>query len=205
MSVENPETGELTEIMLTGDLLVQAIAKRFNIVPYLPKTIYEVSEGDYEPISKLLPKLYAGDTGIGKADGFRQTVFCSEVNHLSIDDFETENTYPEIVQALTPLWQLKLDVCSLWDIETVLSGGTIKSDVPILIIEGAYDSVKSPKLAPEVAKNFTTSHLVEFSRFAHISWMDECSTAIVAEFLKDPTQSLDISCVPSEQFFKVSE
>ena len=194
VSIENPATGEETEIMLTGDLIIQTFGNLFSLVDYLPDAIYDTANGDYEFISGVLPDAFAGDTGIDTADGLYQSVFCPEVDYMTIDDIDTEGAYHEIVQASMPFVQLTLDICSVWDVESIPPGEVIVSDVPILIMEGAYDSNKPPELGAEVARNFSTSYLVTFGNKGHVT-LGSCGVTMMAEFMNDPSQSPDTSCV----------
>jgi pimeloyl-ACP methyl ester carboxylesterase len=203
LTIENPATGEGVEIGLTGDLAIQVLTNAFGggMVAYLPKAIYEMADGDYAMISSILPSAFAGDTGIGTADGLYESVFCADVGHLTIDDFATDDAYPEIVQALKPTAQLLvIDICSLWDVESQPPGDVVVSDVPALIMEGVYDTNKPPELGAEVAKNFGTSYLAEFGGTAHVT-LGPCAISMMAEFMNNPAQAPDMSCVPQATSF----
>ena len=202
LTIENPATGEGVEIALTGDLAIQVLTNSFGggMVAYLPKAIYEMADGDYTMISSILPSAFMGDTGIDEADGLYQSVLCADVGHLTIDDFATDDAYPEIVQALKPAAQLVLDICALWDVESLPPGDVVVSDVPALIMEGVYDTNKPPELGADVAKNFGTSYLAEFGDQAHVT-LSPCSISMMSEFMNNPAQAPDKSCVPQATSF----
>ncbi len=203
LTIENPATSEGVEISLTGDLVIQVLSNSFGggLVAYLPKAIYEMADGDYTMISSILPSTFAGDTDIGEADGLFQSVLCADVGHMTLDDFATDDAYPEIVQALKPMAQLiVLDICSLWDVEHLPPGDVVVSDVPALIMEGVYDANKPPELGAEVAKNFSTSYLAEFGNMAHVT-LSPCAISMIAEFMNNPAQSPDMGCVPQATSF----
>ncbi|MEA3336605.1 MAG: hypothetical protein U9R25_11890 [Chloroflexota bacterium] len=203
LTIENPATGEGVEIALTGDLAIQVLTNSFGggMVASLPKAIYEMADGDFTMISGLLPSAFAGDTGIGFADGMYQSVFCADIGYMTIDDFATDDAYPEIVQALKPAAQLVVDICSLWDVESLPPGDVVVSDsVPALIMEGVYDTNKPPELGAEVAKSFGTSYLAEFGDQAHVT-LSPCSISMMAEFMNNPAQAPNMSCVPQATSF----
>ena len=200
LTLENPATGEDTDVLLTGDLFVTTLTNLFAAVDYLPKAIYETLNGNYKFIRGVLPGAFAGDTGVSTADGLYESVFCAEVSHLTIGDLATEDAYPEIVQAMTPFIQLNLDICSMWDVESVPPGHMVVSDVPALIMEGAYDTNKPPELGAEVARNFGTSYLVEFGDKAHVT-LSGCGIAMMAAFMNDPAHAPDTGCVSDAPSF----
>jgi hypothetical protein len=88
----------------------------------------------------------------------------------------------------------------MWDVESVPPGDVVVSDVPALIMEGVYDANKPPELGAEVAENFGTSYLAEFGGTAHVT-LSPCGISMMAEFMNDPSQSPDMSCVPDSTSF----
>lgn len=200
VTIENPATGTEIEVPLTGDLFVQTLGNLFAAVNYLPWVIYDTANGDYTFVVGVLPGSFSGDTGISTADGLYQSVFCAEVDQLTVDDLPADHAYPEIVEALTPFIQLNLDICDVWDVKPVPIGDVIMSDVPALIMEGAYDANKPPELGAEVAENFSTSTFVMMGDKAHVT-LGSCATTMMVEFMKDPMQSPDTSCVQDTPSF----
>ena len=200
LTIEHLTTGAAATVNLDGNLLIQTMGNLFAAVTYFPKAIYDTSQGNYEFMIGVLPQAFIGDTGRGTADGLYQSVFCAEVGSLTLADLSTANSYPEVVTALSPFVQLNLDVCALWAVEQIPSGEPIISDVPALLMEGAYDANKPPALGEQVAQNFSTSYFVLMGDKAHVT-LGVCGIALITEFLETPTQAPDMSCVPSAPSF----
>lgn len=198
--IENPASGVETEVLLTGDLFIQTVGNLFAAANYLPKVIYDTSNGDYTFMAGVLPGSFTGDTGLATADGLYQSVFCPEVSHLTIEDLPVEGAYPEVVAALTPFIQNNLDICAMWGVKPIAADEVISSDVPALLMEGAYDSNKPPELGAEVAENFSTSYFVLMGDKAHVV-LSSCAIDMMAEFMNDPMTAPDTSCVEAAPSF----
>ena len=193
LTIVHPVTGEEAEIMLTGDMVILTLTNSFSAAGTLPQIIYDLANGDYSFMAEQLPYTYL-DAGADFADGLFQSVACAEIGHMTLDDISTETAYPQVVQAMTPVLQQTFDICAIWDVEHVPAGDVLVSDVPILIMEGVYDTNKPPELGAVVAENFSTSYLVEFPDKAHVT-LGPCALAMMVEFMNDPTQSPETSCV----------
>jgi len=200
VAVTNPTTGEEVEVMLTGDVFIAVLSNTFSLISMVPKMIFDVADGDYDLLNLFLPGAYAGDNGIGTADALYMSMICPEMGRMTMDDIATGGTIPEIVEALSPRIQLFFDICSVWDVPLLPPGDVVVSDVPALIMEGVYDTNKPPEYGAEVAANFSTSYLVEFGDKAHVV-LGECAISIMAEFMNDPYQPPDTSCVAASVTF----
>lgn len=202
LTITHPLTGEEAEIMLTGDMVVAMLSNSFASVASLPNTIYALVNGDYSFMIDQLPYTYLGAGGEHSL-GLYQSVACSEIGHMTMDDVVTDVAYPQLVQALSPTIQNVFETCAIWDVESVPAGEVVVSDdVPILIMEGVYDTNKPPELGAVVAENFSTSYLVEFPDKAHVT-LGSCALAMMAEFMNDPSQAPDMGCVAEGVDFMV--
>jgi len=124
-------------------------------------------------------------------------VVCADRAGLGIDDVPTDGARPEIVSALTPALAEAFDVCAIWDVPPLPEGGPVESDtVPILIMEGVYDTNRDPELADEVASRFETAWVAEFGDRGHVV-LSDCAVSMMGEFMADPTRSPDMGCVPT--------
>jgi hypothetical protein len=79
-------------------------------------------------------------------------------------------------------------------------GGVVVSDVPALLMEGAFDTNKDPGFADVVAANFTTAYPVIFGDKAHVV-LGECALEMMAGFMDDPYTRPDTSCVADRPDF----
>lgn len=202
VQITNPATGELVDWALTGDVLISILGNEFANVEVLPKVIFALAAGDYSYVVERVPNLYV--VGGDYADALYESVVCSEISGLTQDTAATANAYPQVVQALTAQVQFHLDICAFWGMNPIAEGAVISSDVPILIMEGKFDSNKEPSLGTEVAQNFSTSYVAEFADTAH-GVIGACTLSMMGEFMNDPSTAPDMTCVPTETTFITTE
>jgi pimeloyl-ACP methyl ester carboxylesterase len=200
VTIKSRASGEEAQIELTGDLFIAALSNNFGMIGVVPKIIYDGAEGDFDLLSLFLPEAFMGDTGIGTADALYQSVACPEIQQMTMDDMLTDGVFPEIVQAIAPTLQHFFDVCAVWDVAGNPVGELVVSDVPALIMEGAYDTNQPPGYGAEVAENFSASFVVLFGDKAHVT-LSECGIKMMAEFMDDPTSRPDTSCVAASPSF----
>lgn len=74
--------------------------------------------------------------------------------------------------------------------------GTPDSDVPTLILGGAFDPVTPEAGMTEVARHLTRSTTVVFAHLGHGVIHDPCATTIALAFLADPAEPGDQGCTP---------
>jgi pimeloyl-ACP methyl ester carboxylesterase len=202
VTIKHPKTGETVDIEMTSDVFLPVLTNSFSYLgPGLaPKMIYDAVEGNFDLISLLLPEAFSGDNGIGTADGLYMATVCPEIGELTMDDIATEDAFPELVSTTLPTVQMFLDVCSVWNLPILPLGEIVRSDVPALLMEGAFDTNKPPGLADEVAANFETAYAVTFGDRAHVV-LGECALSMMVEFMNDTTHRPDTSCVADRPSF----
>ncbi|MBI5929236.1 MAG: alpha/beta fold hydrolase [Chloroflexi bacterium] len=198
VQITDPTTGETIDWMLTGDVVVSILANEFTNVEILPSVMFDIANGDYSYVLARVPGLYSNDADY--ADGLYESVVCSETSGLTQETAAKDTAYLQVVDALYDQIQFNIDLCKVWDVAPVAEGPVITSDVPILIMEGKFDSNKPPEFGAIVADNFTTSYLVEFADTAH-GVFGACSLILMGEFMNDPYTAPDTSCVATETVF----
>jgi pimeloyl-ACP methyl ester carboxylesterase len=198
VQITNPYTGEEIEWMLDGNTIVSLLGNEMANVEILPSVITTLASGDYDYVIDRIPNLYAAD--LGYADALYESVVCSEISDLTQENASTAQSYPQVVEALRAQVQFHIDLCAQWGVDAVPEGDVIVSDTPILIMEGRFDSNKPPELGEVVAQDFSNSTLVMFDATAH-GVFGACSLDLMGQFMNDPSQALDTSCVPTETVF----
>jgi pimeloyl-ACP methyl ester carboxylesterase len=94
--------------------------------------------------------------------------------------------------------------CTQWNVASVPSSFTElpRAEVPMLALAGSLDPITPPpytKAAADAAAGPVT--FVEFTGTGHGQWNNsDCSRAIVAAFLADPTAEPDTRCVAKQKF-----
>ena len=70
------------------------------------------------------------------------------------------------------------------------------SDVPVLILEGAFDAATAPEWVNVVRPGLSREQYVEFPFTGHaVLGKHECARTIMADFLDQPGSRVDRSCV----------
>ena len=76
------------------------------------------------------------------------------------------------------------------------SGEPVSSSVPVLILQGEYDTRTPPTNGRALAEQFENATLVIVPQAGHETWgTDNCAAQIGIEFLRDPERTPDLSCL----------
>jgi hypothetical protein len=125
------------------------------------------------------------------------TVVCADHGDADPDAVEYAGVAPRIASRARADARETLALCREWRIEvlprTVLE--PVRSDIPTLLLSGAYDPITPPSFALQVASTLTTSTHVVFPGGTHGQAFGEaCATGIMRAFLDQPTAAPDAAC-----------
>lgn len=81
----------------------------------------------------------------------------------------------------------------------------VVSDIPTLILNGAFDPVTPPANGDRVAEGLSNSFSVVFSTGTHINGTNACGVSIINAFLGDPTTAPDATCAQQPLAFGVPQ
>jgi hypothetical protein len=104
----------------------------------------------------------------------------------------------------------ELEICEAWGLPAapMLSDRPITSDIPTLVLAGAYDPITPPEWSRTVAGALNNSYYYEFPGSGHsIDAYNPCAESIKAAFIKDPFSVQDSSCMqePSKPRFMLPD
>jgi pimeloyl-ACP methyl ester carboxylesterase len=197
----NPETGEPSTVIITGDRLLLILHQALydsDVVPFVPMMISSMAQGDYGLLMLGVAKI-----GVPRnAWGMYYSISCNE---------EIPFVTPEIVAAATAevreeiervevtyFTQLTVDTCAFWDSRAPrrVENEPVAGDIPALIFAGEYDPTTPPRYGEAVAENLSHSSFFEFPATGHgvIVGRRECASAIALQFLTSPGEPLDGAC-----------
>ena len=71
----------------------------------------------------------------------------------------------------------------------------VVSDVPTLILAGAYDPITPPSFAEFIEPGFTNGQLAVLPHVGHGAVIDACGMEIALAFMADPQSEADTSCI----------
>lgn len=92
-------------------------------------------------------------------------------------------------------------ICAAWDLPALPPAATeaIASEIPTLVLAGSYDPITPPIWSKVTAAQLLNSTYVEFPGQGHnVFTSNPCAERLRAEFLRDPSSDLDLSCVSQE-------
>ncbi len=201
------EVGEPIPLSVTGDellgwMLVDSFygpAHAPHATAYLPLLVDKVDKGNTE---LLYPWVYDQWETLLKSDhwswGFYFSVLCQESLPAADPQVMAAQAaaFPELDGYLRH--RSEISICEAWDLEPapLRSAGPVQSDIPTLILAGAYDPITPPAWSKATADALSHSFYHEFSAAGHnVSTGNTCADEMMAAFLRDPAVDPDASCL----------
>lgn len=204
VTVTTPQGEEVTSIYTPSTFLgsVTNIFYLGDAVTLLPALIDRARDGDLQPLATIAATL-AEQLGDAISTGMQFSMLCSgeagvfdpeaSLDRLD-DDLIAEYWFPASPIGGRPT----TEACEIWDVEQIYEPGeiSIDSDVPALIVTGAFDHVTPPRLGEQVDQALETSHLVEVPVAGHgpLEALGVCGQQLVGDFLADPATAPDDGC-----------
>lgn len=170
----------------------------------IPKMIADTARGDADSVSAAYlalrgPHEFVGLGGMGLAF----TVFCAEHANLTTEAATLAKAkaalpgFPERVLRVQPKQGRLFSECPVWNVGKAdpAVSAPIVSDVPVLILEGAFDAATAPEWVELITPDLEHSQVVSFPFTGHsVLGKSTCAVSIVEAFLNDPTKPVDGSC-----------
>ncbi|MBN1679666.1 MAG: alpha/beta fold hydrolase [Anaerolineae bacterium] len=195
----HPTTGELHDIWLTGDMMIEAVFNALyssRLIMYLPGVIYETYWEHYALMGDLamLPLVYGGAI----SEGMQLSVTCHDAAAFVTPDEVAAAAAEYPMLGSLALGQPDFAVCAAWDAGTSdpVDNEPVSSDIPTLILSGEYDPITPPARGSRAAETLPNSITIVFPGLGHaVSLEHNCPAQIVFEFLRDPLAAPDTACI----------
>jgi pimeloyl-ACP methyl ester carboxylesterase len=202
--VIDPASHLQRDVKMDGDAFAGYIFQALyatEIIPSLPKNIYDVHNGDTRFLSLwTLVELSNMDA---VSIGMNYAVQCTE--ELA---FDTVDSIDATLAKLNPklvgfarrsgIDDSQIRLCATWNKAkpNLIENQPIKSDIPTLVVSGEYDPITPPDYGKETAATLSKSFFFEFPGTGHgVIPSSECALGIAQAFLKDPTTKQDSACI----------
>jgi pimeloyl-ACP methyl ester carboxylesterase len=200
--VLNPKTSEMSTVLLARDRYTEALralmydAGGSSLIPAL---VHRAAQGDFGPAAE---EELAWRMGIdeGLARGFHLAVTCSEdVDFIDLAEAE-EIAKPTFMSAFRSRDQKA--ACAVWPHhefdESILA--PVKSDVPLLIMNGALDPATAGYHAERLLKGFPNGRLVVIPSAGHsadgLVGTQPCYDDLLMQFIRTAdAKGLDAACI----------
>ena len=125
---------------------------------------------------------------------------CSDDPVTSVDDaIALDEVYSVVSEYVRSDASSYVEICSYMNLP-VLPDETdipISSDVPVLLLSGAFDPATPAYNAEEILATLPNGFSFEFPYGGHVQFLtgDACAESIVVAFIADPTTEPDASCI----------
>jgi len=199
VSIENPESGKMETFYLKGaDLIAVFTLASTGEVGSIPFEINKLLQGDTSSLKERLSYVFEAP-GNGAGLGMRLSVWCAEENPFNSPGIvEAETTkYPE-VKGLSPA-VFEDEVCNIWKVKKVaeIENHPVKSDIPVLLISGEFDSETPVKWAESMKDNLENSYHLVFKGWKHTpttNWGNPCAMEAANAFFNNPEEKPSPDC-----------
>lgn len=207
-----------------GETLVNALFQDMyvtDMIPFLPAKIYAASIRDFELYSSLAPEddpnaieapeeaaEYLSDDD---SEGLFQAIECYEevhFNDFAVVEAMSQNLPPQLYQAFVVGVDSQFATCdNVWTHarSAAIENEPVVSDIPALVLSGDYDPITPPSWGEEAAKYLSNSFVYTFRAMGHGTVdLRPCPRSIALQFLQNPTQEPDASCLaqmPAPDFY----
>ncbi len=197
-----------------------------RITPSLPYSMSKLGDGDYNAILLLLTgiakpqELENNISLVGKfiqiiieqlrnqwreveAEGVYYSTECQEdiLFHTQKQIDQSVQQLPEIIQfSAQSQAETMFEICKLWRVKKSpsLEDQAVESDIPTLVLAGAYDPVTIPAWGELASETLSQSYFYLFPNAAHgVFASGDCAVDMIGNFVNNPSQEPDSTCIES--------
>jgi pimeloyl-ACP methyl ester carboxylesterase len=186
-------TATLTGRDLDG-ALYQSLYQR-EAVPLVPYIVDRAEQGDYSFVLNFVSLM--NDAHGDMADGMYMSVVCAEHGDTPVAALTFPGVVGRLADGASEEGRQILQVCRDWGIRLLEKGllAPVRSDVPTLLLSGAFDPITPPAHAERVASTLSRAWPVTFPRGTHgQAFTQPCANRIIAAFLDAPDRRPDAAC-----------
>jgi pimeloyl-ACP methyl ester carboxylesterase len=197
--------GKYGTVLLNGDSLAGWVFSAMYItsfIPYLPMAIDQIAHGDYSILASTYGMLMlTADLSYG----MYFSVQCGEEMAFTSKEalIQTGSVLrAEVRSGVLSNLQSDYAVCQFWGMQPVpdLQKQPVTSSLPTLILSGEFDPITPTANAKLVQQTLSNSQLFVFPAIGHGAFLaDPCPGTIMADFIQNPQQRPDSSCIEAMQ------
>ncbi|MFP4323491.1 MAG: alpha/beta fold hydrolase [Anaerolineales bacterium] len=186
------------EVQITGDMVVRLLFLSLYLpdaLDVLPDYIDGLARGDSEWV-EFYP---VGFTNPNISDGMNFSIVCAEDGVFELDEVQTADIAPEIAEVMVNASpKLYYSLCPYWDVAPLPdhTRQLVQSEVPVLMLSGAYDPITPEIFAQEVSQGLATHYAYTFADHGHsVFFGNRCAREIATDFLAAPDVEPDAACL----------
>ncbi len=192
------DTGETYPAVLDGDGLISIFFQLLYItefIPLLPRIMFDVRDGDWAFIERMLSVFVFDRT---MSYGMYYSVLCAEDADFDASEYDLGGLPSQLFELEKDSAQYILDACKLWKVDELdpVVDDPVVSEVPTLVLTGDFDPITPPEYARQAASGLSRSFFFLFPAGGHGELgSTECADNILLQFLDDPLQAPDTTCI----------
>lgn len=197
------ETSQRYPALLDGDTVIAMVTQMLyqtDLVPLIPRVIYQVRAGDYDFTEELL-SLLVFDKSLNY--GMYYSVLCAEDADYTAADVDLSGLPPQMEVAMASEPVEFLDTCAKsWVVDALPASvdDPVSSDLPVLVLSGGFDPVTPPTYGAQAAESLSNSYSFVFPYGGHGAVSSgECQDDIFLQFLANPAQKPDGACIADQK------
>lgn len=208
LSVVEPESGRTVGVVVDGYKLANLVVRSSTdpeLRVQIPAIVHNLATGDGSKAAAALAPS-DGPTGLfgyGLALGVqcREYVPRTSQQQMRADGKKALPDFPAAVLSLLPQTPYVFSDCATWDVPRAQPdvADAARSDIPVLLVAGAFDGITPPSFAEMAANSLPNSRQLVFPGAGHavFSTSPKCFTTVMSHFLDQPS-AIDSSCLGSE-------
>lgn len=187
--------------------VILGLEKASHLIDTAPQTIYRVKAHDYSTLTAAQYALPYDLNGINP--GVYVSVMCRE-HVLATTEEELRATMGK-VNVSDLIWRpfygdfgAMFETCKSWGTggPSLGENDAVVSDIPSLVIEGAYDPSTPPLYGKQAAENLPNSFYFEFPNMGHVPTIGDasgCAMQIALDFIENPITEPGRTCLNKMQ------
>jgi len=155
-------------------------------IPSLPSLLASFEQGDYRLFRQALENVLASAESVDHGVYF--AVLCGDASATAAGQSEREALAPALQDYFRTTEAALRQVCDGWPTALLSQAQdpTVKSDVPTLLLSGAFDPVTPPAWAEMAAHNLTQGYVYISPAGSHdLLAVDPCAQMITTRFIQD--------------------
>lgn len=188
--------------LLDGDSLVSLLFQTLyatELLPILPAMIAETEQGHYGLVERIFSLIVFDRT---MAYGMYHSVVCAEDGQADLSRYDYSTVRPELRKDVDISNRAFLKLCQDWGVTALdrEAERPVTSDVPTLIFNGRFDPITPPEYGEIVSRTLRRVYAFTFPNTGHGAFSsNDCADQIMMEFVKDPNQVPDASCLADQR------
>lgn len=199
----DPLSGRAYAVAVSGDNLIDLTFQFLydtEVIPLLPRLIYDLSQGKTDLLALLVGSLIASQPAV--SDGMHYALQCAEEIPFNSPQAmrAAAGRFPELASYFDEAaLRLPFDTCREMGVAASADPSVnqaVVSDVPALVLAGEFDPVTPPEFGELAAGDLSNSFFYEFPGAGHgVSLALPCARQMTIAFFKNPQQAPSNACM----------